>query len=229
MTGRSYFYEKPATNEWRVFFSTSYLPSIAMFYDILSAVSEKKYALNTEEVFVKQTFRNRTFILSSQGIQILTVPVIKKTGQKTKDVKIFNSLKWQDNHWKTLKTCYNNSPFFLHYSDEIKKIYERNFVFLLDLNNEFLSFLFDKFDKIKFDKIKLKNTRNLYGQSDENFTQDFAQDFTQDFTLPYITTFESNKHISIKQLSVLDLLFNTGNEATNYLSQCQKQHQKTSN
>jgi hypothetical protein len=200
MTGKNRFYEKPATqNEWRVFFSTSYLPSITMFYDILSAVDKGNYAIDTEEVFVKQTFRNRTFILSSQGIQILTVPVIKKTGQKTKDVKIFNTLNWQDNHWKTLKTCYNNSPFFLYYSDEIRKIYDRNFVFLLDLNNEFLSFLFDK---IKFKK--------PCGTGEDNGV------------LPYTTTFNINDDITVKQLSVLDLLFNTGNEAANYLSQCQK-------
>ncbi|MDR1973673.1 MAG: WbqC family protein [Bacteroidales bacterium] len=188
-----------ASKERVLFFPTCYLPSIAMFYDILLAVDKGIYALDREEIFAKQTFRNRTYILSSQGLQMLTVPVVKKTGQKIKDVRIFNEIHWKQNHWRSLETCYNNSPFFMHYSDEIKRIYDRNFVFLLDLNEEMLDFLFNK--------IRLKKCNEM-------------SQFENDNSVAYATTFDYND-ISPKKISVIDLLFNTGNEANKYFSRCQ--------
>ncbi|MDR2684355.1 MAG: WbqC family protein, partial [Prevotellaceae bacterium] len=176
MTGANCFKKEPVPQNGQVlFFSTCYLPSIDLFEQILSAQKKGIYALDTEELFIKQTFRNRAKILSSQGLQLLTVPVIKKNGQKTKDVKVFNDIKWQRNHLRTLETCYNNSPFFIHYLDEIRLIFDKNFVFLIDLNEMFLSFLISKIDKI---------------------------------VVNYVPTFDFN-NISIKEISIIDMLFNT--------------------
>jgi hypothetical protein len=173
------FTKEPDSEKSRVlFFSTCYLPSIDLFEQILSAQKKDVYALDTEEIFIKQTFRNRTKILSSQGLQLLTVPVVKKNGQKTKDVKIFNDIKWQRNHLRTLETCYNNSPFFIHYLDEIRLIFDKNFVFLNDLNEMFLFFLVNKIKKVNIN---------------------------------YVPTFNFH-NISHKDLSVIDMLFNTGSK-----------------
>ena len=179
MVGTNCFTKEPAFQQGQVlFFPTCYLPSIDLFSQILSAQKKSVYALDTEERFIKQTFRNRTKILSSQGPLMLTVPVIKKNGQKTKDVKIFNDIKWQRNHLRTLETCYNNSPFFIHYFDEVRLIFDKNFVFLIDLNEMFLSFLISKIERV---------------------------------TVDYVRTFNFHD-ISAKELSVIDMLFNIGNE-----------------
>jgi hypothetical protein len=162
MTGTKCFTEEPALQNERVlFFPTCYLPSIDLFGQILLAQKQGLYALDKEETFIKQTFRNRTKILSSQGLQMLTVPVVKKNGQKTKDVKIFNDIKWQRDHLRTLETCYNNSPFFIHYSEEIKCIFEKKFVFLIDLNEMFLSFLISKINKINTNYISTFDFPNI--------------------------------------------------------------------
>jgi len=70
--------------------------------------------LEVEDNFQKQTNRNRMYIYSPNGIQLLNVPVkhSNKIHQKTKDVKIENDFGWQKQHFKSLDAAYRSSPFF---------------------------------------------------------------------------------------------------------------------
>ena len=62
--------------------------------------------------YIKQTFRNRTFIHSANGLQILTIPVKhSKIKFSMLDAKIDNSIAWQKNHWRSIQSAYSSSPF----------------------------------------------------------------------------------------------------------------------
>ncbi len=80
-----------------------------------------------DEYYRKQTYRNRAVILNAQGEQRLSVPVSCPRGPYTKaeDVRICYDKDWQRDHWRSLCTAYNNSPYFLYYRDELEAVLMR--------------------------------------------------------------------------------------------------------
>ena len=88
------------------------------------------------EYYQKMSFRNRCQIAGAEGMINLSVPLAKGRDQKSimKDVKISDRVNWQDQHWKTILSCYSRSPWFEYYRDSLEDVYKRPFVFLLDWN-----------------------------------------------------------------------------------------------
>ena len=90
------------------------------------------------ESFPKQTYRNRCVIITPQGEELtLSVPV-KKAGSKqlTRDVEISNAAPWQHQHRYAILSAYKHTPYFDFYQDYILPIYQKQYHFLLDLNND---------------------------------------------------------------------------------------------
>jgi len=84
-----------------------------------------------EDNFQKQTNRNRTYIYSPNGVQMLNIP-IKHTSfrhQKTKEVKLETAFDWQKQHFKSLEAAYRTSPFFEYFEDEFVPIFTKNILF----------------------------------------------------------------------------------------------------
>jgi hypothetical protein len=192
-----------------------YLPPVEYFVEL------NKYKPNIlierEEHFPKQTYRNRTNIYSPDGVLPLTVPVMKgsKNHTKIKDVKISYDFKWQRLHWMGLQACYRRSAYFEFYEYYFAPFYENKEQYLFDYNEQFLLLLL-KLLKIKTNitytetfehtyptLIDLRNT--ISPKKEPTFAQK-----------PYFQVFEEN-HGFIKNMSIVDLLFNQGPQAMNYL------------
>jgi hypothetical protein len=89
---------------------------------------------------VKQTYRNRCRLNSSQGPIHLTVPVVSGNGNATiKDIRIDFSQKWLNNHWRTVQSAYGKAAFFEHYADDLHDALFSKVEFLYDLNYILLS------------------------------------------------------------------------------------------
>jgi hypothetical protein len=88
------------------------------------------------ENYQKMSFRNRCQIAGAEGVIELSVPLLNGRDQKTlmKDVRISTRQPWQAQHWKTIVSCYNRSPWFDFYQDELEQLYRRRFDFLMDWN-----------------------------------------------------------------------------------------------
>ena len=89
-----------------------------------------------EDNFQKQTYRNRCYIYGANGKQLLNIPIThakSEVKQKTKDVLIEEGSQWQKQHYRSLKTAYNSSPFFEFYEDDLMKIFEKKYRFLLEM------------------------------------------------------------------------------------------------
>ncbi|WP_248722270.1 WbqC family protein [Seonamhaeicola sp. ML3] len=192
----------------------TYFPNIAHFVAMSQA---ENIVFEVADNFVKQTYRNRTYIYGANGKQTLNVPVVhsQKNRLLYKDVKIFNEEKWQLNHWKSLLSAYRTSPFFEYYEDELHPLFHTEETYILDFNmkcfevvcgclqldvNTSNSKTFEKTVEGKLDLRHLVNAKKEQPQKFEQYTQVF-----------------SNKHGFIGNLSILDLLFNEGPNAINYL------------
>ena len=82
-------------------------------------------------------FTNRNRILDPHGEVWLTVP-IEKSGKfmANRDVRVNNSIPWRQEHWKKLLVSYANAEHFDAYTSDLKRLYERDWTFLFDLDLE---------------------------------------------------------------------------------------------
>lgn len=120
-----------------VLIELQYLPPIAYF---AALTTSKEMIVEKFEHYEKQTYRNRCYIIGSQGKEILIVPLTAKHGKTVfSEVRIDHSQKWLNTHWRALQSAYGKSPFFEYYSDELHTVLYRKHVFLYDLNMELLT------------------------------------------------------------------------------------------
>jgi hypothetical protein len=176
--------------------------------------------------FIKQTYRNRCVIATTQGLQALTIPVERPSDARLdktqlKDICISDHGNWRHLHWKALLSAYGESPFFEYYADDIHPFYEKKYKFLLDFNMEINAKMMELLD-IEKSSLSLSNEYSSYeGDSD---TVDFREVIRPKHP-GEDKEWQPKKYYQVYQqkfgfqpnLSILDLLFNEGNEAVCYL------------
>lgn len=210
------------TKDNGILLSTAYFAPVRYFSKLAAYL---EIHIEQHEHFIKQTYRNRTVILGANGTIPLIVPVEKGREQKIKikDLRIAYDEDWQRNHWRTIFSAYNSSPFFEYYADDLEPFFRKKSVFLFDFNQQITGtileileiptqlILTESFEQIPDNcanfrkKISPKAHLNA---DDSNFT---AQPYTQVF---------SEKFGFIPDLSILDLLFNEGPSANTVLMNC---------
>ena len=200
--------------QMNVLIHPTYFPNIAHFVVLSNA---KEVVFEVDDNFLKQTYRNRCYIYGANGKLALNIPVIhtQKNRQKYQDVKVFNETKWQNLHWKSILSAYSTSPFFEYYKDELLPLFNLKTNYILDFNLKCFEVICDclqldlQISKSEIYQKKPENTIDL--RHLVNARKEQSQSF-----VPYTQVF-SNKHGFIPNLSILDLLFNEGPNALNYL------------
>jgi hypothetical protein len=192
-----------------------YLPPVEYFVRLNTYKPD--ILIESQEHFPKQTYRNRTYVYTPDGVLTLTVPVIKGSKKHTnvKDVKISYDFEWQRLHWLSLQACYRSSAYFEYYEDELILFYEKKFDFLFDYNEQLLQFVL-KAMKIK---VELKHTESYEAEYKGLVDYRNAISPKQETAIDqkvYFQVFEDRKGF-IKNLSIVDLLFNQGPYSVNYL------------
>lgn len=195
--------------------STAYLPPI-QYVALLCENGATK--MEQWEHYVKQSYRNRSRILSSNGPLDLIVPVEKSQGCKTllKDVRLAYHDRWNAEHWNAIRSAYNSSPYFEYYVDDIERFFTQQFDFLIDYNTELLDCILNL--------LKIPHTitysENFVPLHTEN--QDFRYAISPKVTIPDVHFPEYSQVFDYKfgftpNLSILDLLCNLGPESKQYL------------
>lgn len=193
----------------------SYFPSISHFVAMMQA---DEIVFETEDNFQKQTNRNRTYIYSPNGIQLLNIPIkhSKTSHQKTKDIQIENDFDWQKQHFKSLEAAYRSSPFFEYFEDDFVPFFEKKHTFLMDLNFEALEII----SKCMRTKFNFTTTEEYFHEVDSNSFKDYRSlvNGKKDPSVfeSYPQVFD-DKFGFINNLSILDLLFNEGKFTVDYL------------
>jgi len=190
-----------------------------------------KYLLSATEIviekhqnYIKQTYSNRCNILGANGIQTLSIPIIKLHNQKQLIglVRINYEENWQKQHWLAFQSAFGKSAFWFHYKDYFEEFYLKNkYEYLFDFNNDLLKLVIkllkvekqinftDSFRPVYNNTLDLRaffdaKNRCLAEDTDAKKLKKYLQVFTEKFP------FQSN-------LSILDLLMNQGTQSTNIL------------
>ncbi|MCX7745076.1 MAG: WbqC family protein [Flavobacteriales bacterium] len=195
-------------------FPSAFLPSIHYVSKWFHAVNP---AIYIGEKYHKQTCRNRTHILSSQGVLPLIIPV--KNGSSShlfmKNAVIVYTDRWQQRYWHSIISAYQNAPYFEHYIEELHQMWFQKDLYLYEYNYRLISWLFLMLG-LPIPKIQEK-LPDLY--DDSLLKIDFL--ISEGIELPYKQVF-SYKYPFNANVSVLDLLMNKGPEAFYWISHVKK-------
>jgi hypothetical protein len=178
------------------------------------------FVFEKEDHYQKQTYRTRQYIYGANGKLLLNIPIKHRENktdqhQKYKDIRIENAFKWQRLHWKSLEAAYRTSPFFEFYEDEFAPLFEKKANFLMDFNLMAtkiifeclqLDFSFEITEEFKLKPEDYNDQRHLVNSKRKSVAN----------LEEYIQVFQT-KYGYIPNLSILDLLFNTGPSALGYL------------
>lgn len=187
------------------------------------------------ESFVKQTYRNRCIIATTNGLQALTIPVSHDEGRGIRQMRISNHGNWRHLHWNALASAYGESPFFDYYEDDLRPFFEEEWEYLFDYNLAITRKMLQLLDVRK--EIRLTERWSPASQSLQERTRGEDCGVKESMTVVdyrdairpknpavdadfiprrYYQVYEQ-KHGFQPNLSILDLLFNMGNEAILYL------------
>lgn len=193
-----------------------YLPPVSYFHVVQQ--HDLPILLEKYEHYPKQTYRTRTSIATANGKLDLVVPIVhgRKDHVAMKDIRINYEYDWQRLHWLSIQTAYRSSAYFEFYEDDFARFYTQKHDFLFDFNQEQLVLLLKLF-KISRPIVETTNYQKAYPDG-----MDFRPSFLpKNKTLlqnpkPYYQVFEARTGF-MPNMSSIDLLFNQGPQARNFL------------
>jgi len=212
---------------WKGYFDIIHDVDLFLFYD--------------EVQYTKHDWRNRNKIKTKDGIQWLTIPVGPKENYCIAEIQLTCLQKWQKKHWDRLRHVYANAPFFHLYKDFFEDVYlGRQWQYLYELNRYLITNI-SKFLKIEttfadsrsFPSIGKKHLKLLQiveqseaevyitgpGTKDYLIVDDYAKKNIKVVFKDYQGYPEYHQAFGkfVHEVSIVDLLFNTGSDAPYYI------------
>ncbi len=190
-------------------FSTAYLAPVEYFQYLKTA---GKVCIEQHEYYQKQTYRSRCRIATANGIMDLSIPVEKRNHTLIRDIRISEHSDWQTLHWRSIEAAYNSSPFFEYYADDFRPFFEKKWLFLWDFNMELLHKILELLDI----ETEILLTETYEPQTGEE-TLDLREIIhpKKEASIPLKSYYQvfATKFGFIPNMSIIDLLFNMGNES----------------
>jgi WbqC-like protein family. len=205
-----------------IYLTSAYLAPVQYYTKYISA---DRIFIEQCENYQKQSYRNRCHIVSANGMIPLSIPVEHSSKEKvlTKDIRIALHGKWQHVHWNAIVSAYNSTPFFEYYQDDFYSFYHKEYSFLFDFNQELNNLILELLDidlpqmiyteeyKPDVDIVGLDFRNSIHPKKEWG---DYDKEFIPH---PYYQVFDQ-KFGFIPNISIIDLLFNMGNESQIILS-----------
>ena len=214
------------------------------YFDLIASVDE--FIIYDDVQYTKNDWRNRNRIKTRQGLQWMTVPVrVKGLHQNIRETMI-DGTHWAKKHWRTLEFNYSMAPHFTEIANWLAPIYlEERHAHLSLLNRRLLEAICGYFGIVtrltnswdyELAGDKTERLANLCRQASatEYVSGPSARSYIDERVFDEygirLTWFDYDGYRDYTQLwgafepavSILDLLFNVGAEAPDYLRYCRR-------
>lgn len=221
---------QPSYIPWRGYFHQIEKADVFVFYDCVQ--------------YDEHGWRNRNRIKTPTGLQWLTIPVSTK-GVHTrsiaiKDVRLVPNNPWKAKHWRALQQNYSKTPYYRQYAGVLEPFYSRRDTLLADLacdltvalarelgirqtrfvRSSTLAAEGTKTDRLLHILTQLGATHYISGPAAEGYLEQEKLDAAgisvefMDYEYPEYPQLYGRFEPAV---SILDLLFNTGPEAAQYV------------
>jgi hypothetical protein len=200
----------------KVLIDLQYLPSLE-YFTVLQL--HKDIEIEVCENFVKQSYRNRAYILAANKVTQLTIPVIGgNSKQSIRSIEVDHNQRWVDIHWRGIISAYGKAPYFEYYADYFEQILSKKHSHLFELNMELLTLclkLLQSDNTITFSEKYRKDPEDgiLDLRSVIHPKKDFGQ---RPYYQPYSYIQLFGKEF-VPNLSIIDVLFCEGPNAGNII------------
>ena len=196
-------------------FSLPYFGPVSTY---VALIQYDQILIEAAENYQKQTHRNRQYIYGANGKLMLNIPVKRSHSHERltyRQSQIENEFDWQNLHFKSLETAYRTSPYFEFYEADIEPLFKEKFDSLFDFNLKCFNTIIELLN-IDLNYAFTEKFQEKYQEINDHRNLIQAKGVDYSFGKAYHQVFE-NKHGFLKDLSILDLLFNIGPESTAYL------------
>lgn len=185
----------------------NYIPNVSYFFFLSQYES---FSFDEKDKFQKQSYRNRCEILLSNKVEKLIVPVKKPNGSNAfMDIEIDYSEDWQKKHWRSIQSGYGKTPFFEYYAPYLEAELTKNHTYLFQLNKSIIKTLIKCLNLQVKEAFEEPNERISKLVTSKKLPLNFQG---PEYEQPFGEFFHSN-------LSVIDILFNTGPESLSLIKQ----------
>jgi hypothetical protein len=209
------------------------------YFDIINMADV--FVIYDEVQYTKNDWRNRNQIKTPNGLSWLTIPVLQNSLNQKINETFVSQFNWNKKHWNSITCNYSKAPFFKTFESEFQHLYssletqnlsEINKIFIkkisqiLNIETDIidstaLNLVGDKNERLIDAVKKLNGTHYISGPSAKSYldVNKFEADSIQvdwvDYNgyPEYSQLFGDFKH----NVSILDLIFNEGSQATNFL------------
>lgn len=222
------------------------------YFDAIKMVDE--VILYDDMQYTKRDWRNRNQIKTPQGLLWLSIPVdVKgKFFQSIKETKISDQ-NWNEKHWKTILMNYSKAPFFKDFKDEFEDLFlgcQEEYLSLINLRfisriNRILGIQTSIRFSSDFELVEGKTERlvdlckkvgatDYYsGPAARNYMDENIFDM-ENINVHYLDYANYPEYPQlfppfVHAVSILDLIFNTGQDAFKYMTNFQNHGEKTNN
>lgn len=195
--------------------TTTYLGPVSWYAELYHA---DEVIIDAHEYYEKQTLRNRCIIATDQGPQMLSAYVEKgnKAKMPIQEVRLSGHNNWQQQHLYAWATYYGASPFYEYYIDDLKEVFLNGHDGTLFGMNEALRKHICS--EIGFTPNVRYSTEWMGGVDKKPAASDsVCNDSQWNEREYYQVATVSGKQSFMKDMSILDLLFNMGPESLVYL------------
>ena len=144
---------------------------------------------------------------------MLNIPVDhNSTGGSIDEVRISYHQDWQHRHWQAIRSAYGSSPFFESLAVELEPFYQEKSEFLFDLNLRLLKLLLNWLQT----DLRIVFTNSWQQDRELDFRESIHPKIEEPKGILYPQVFSEERGF-VSNLSVLDLIFNEGRAAYDYL------------
>ncbi|MBQ7855600.1 MAG: WbqC family protein [Alistipes sp.] len=169
--------------------------------------SDEACIIDPHEHYIKRSMRNRTEIMTANGVMPLSVHLCRANRPQTPmcDLRIDYSKRWQHQHWVAILSAYRSSPYFDLYAPSIEPFYTRRYDSLVEYNMEILETLLRLMGVEK--RFSVSGSYVAATDADTDFR---PKHFGGEVVVPEYFQLFSDRMPFVPNLSILDLLMSEG-------------------